>query len=349
MSGGIDYYSSLPTDEPIHLLKPRINLEETTLINRTTLKTVAVLSVSGLTLTACSEEGNGSSYPSSDVTLIVQAGAGGGSDLTSRALATELEPILGESVIVENRPGASGSTAMQYVSEQEADGYTIGFAPVEIAMLGHQGFEVDPADYDFLGQIMNAPAALAVPTTSSIETLEDFVQAGQESPLSVSNSGAGTIWETAALGLADTAGTNIDPVPFDGGGPAISAVVGDQVDAGVGGAGEVSQAAADDQLRPLAVFSDERHEDMPDVPTTAEAGYPDLEFGGWGGIYAPEGLPDDVREILTSAVEEASTTESFTDTVTSSGNLVVQRDASEFSEFVDSEYTRFGNLLEESE
>lgn len=310
----------------------------------------AALAASGLVLAACSDGGTGSgggdsaAYPEEDITLIVQAAAGGGSDLTSRALASELEPILGSSIIVENRPGASGSTAMQFVADQDADGYTIGFAPVEIAMLGHQNFDVDPADYDFLGQIMLAPGVLAVPTDSPYETLEDFVEAAQSTTLSVANSGAGSIWEAAALGLADETGAQLSPVPFDGGGPAVAAVIGGQVDAAVGGAGEVSAAAAEGQLRPLAIFHDERHPDMPDVPTAAEAGY-DLEFGGWGGIYAPAGLPDDVRETLETAIEEAANSDSFVETITAGGTLPVYRDAQGFQDFVSSEYERFGTLL----
>lgn len=317
-------------------------------MNRRLTTTVATLAITGLALAACSGDGGGgddASFPSDDITLIVQAAAGGGSDLTSRALAAELEPILGQSIIVENRPGASGSTAMQYVRDQEPDGYTIGFSPVEIAMLGHLGFDVDPADYTFLGQIMNAPGVLAVPTDSPYETLEDLIAAGQDTPLSMSNSGAGSIWEAAALGLAEATGMQVNPVPFDGGGPATAAIIGGQVDAGVGGAGEISQAAAEDQLRPLVIFADERHPNLPDVPTAAEAGFEGLEFGGWGGIYAPADLPDDVRDALAEAIAEASASDGFTETVTASGNLVVQRDAAEFGEFVASEYERFGSLF----
>ncbi|MBD8078603.1 Bug family tripartite tricarboxylate transporter substrate binding protein [Cellulosimicrobium arenosum] len=311
----------------------------------------AALAVSGLALAACSDStgsgggGDSADFPEDDVTLIVQADAGGGSDLTSRALATELEPVLGVSIVVENRPGASGSTAMQYVAGEEPDGYTIGFSPVEISMLGHEGYDVDPADYDFLGQIMLAPGVLVVPADSPYDTLEDFVEAGQDQSLSVANSGAGSIWEIAAFGLADATGAQLDPVPFDGGAPALAAAVGGQVDAAVAGAGEVSAAVDDGQVKALAVFHDEPYPDLPDVPTAADAGYEDLEFGGWGGIYAPAGLPDDVRSTLESGIEEAATSEGFEDTVTKSGNLVVYKSADEFTDFVNSEYDRFGTLL----
>src|SRR5688500_48365 len=112
-------------------------------MTRSTLRAgVAALAIGALALTGCAGGGEASggdaaTYPQDDITLIVQAAAGGGSDLSARALATELEPILGVSIVVENRPGASGSTAMQYVADQDPDGQTIGFVPVEVAMLKH--------------------------------------------------------------------------------------------------------------------------------------------------------------------------------------------------------------------
>lgn len=317
---------------------------------------IGALVIGVLALSACSGgaadgEGQGagetaSAYPEDDITLIVQAAAGGGSDLSSRALAAELEPILGVSVIVENRPGASGSTAMQYVADQEPDGYTIGFVPVEVAMLGHMNFDVDPANYDFLGQIMLGPGVLSVPVDSPYQTLEDFVEAAKTQEMAVGNSGAGSIWEAAATGLAAETDAQLTSVPFDGEAPAIAAVAGGQVDAAVGGAASTSAAYAEKQVRPLAIFHSERHPKMPDVPTAAEAGY-DLEFGGWGGIYAPAGLPDDVRSTLESAIEEAANSEGFIEAINATGSLPVYRSAEEFTEFVNAEYERFGQLLGE--
>lgn len=318
---------------------------------RTRSASIGMVMAGALTLAACSDAGDtpgggadGSAFPEGDISFIVQAAAGGGSDLSSRALVVELEPILGVSIIVENRPGASGSTAMQYVADQDPDGYTIGFVPVEISMLGHMNFDVDPANYDFLGQIMLGPGVLSVPIDSPYQTLAEFVEAAQTQEMSVGNSGAGSIWEAAALGLAADTGAQLTSVPFDGGAPAVAAVIGGQVDAAVGGAGETSAAYAEGQLRPLAIFHSERHPLMEDVPTAAEAGY-DLEFGGWGGIYAPAGLPDDVRETLESAIEEAASSDGFIETISASGSLPVYKSAAEFTDFVNSEYERFGGII----
>lgn len=307
----------------------------------------AVLGAALMLSAACGGTGGADAadqYPSKDITLIVQAAAGGGSDLSSRALATELEKILDVSVVVENRPGASGSTAMQYVAGQEPDGYTIGFVPVEISMLPHMDFDVDPADYDFLGQIMLAPGVLSVPKDSPHQDLDDFVKAAQTQQMSIGNSGAGSIWEIAALGLAEETGAKVAPVPFDGGAPAVAAVIGGQVDAAVGGTSETAGAYKEGQVRPLAVFHSERHPQMSDIPTTKELGY-DLEFGGWGGIYAPKGMPGEVRDALAKAIKQAAGSEGFVKTITSAGALPVYKTPEEFTGFVNSESERFAKLL----
>ena len=307
------------------------------------------LSAAALFLSACGSTGSeggdaAPEFPEKDITFIVQAAAGGGSDLTSRALAAELEKELGVSVVVENRPGASGSTAMQYIADSDPDGYTIGFVPVEISMLGHQGFDIDPANYDFLGQIMLAPGVISVPTDSSFKTLDDLIEAGKEAPLDMANSGPGSIWEAAELGLAEATGTQVVPVPFDGGAPAVAAVIGNQVDAAVGGSAETAAAHDAGQLRALAVLHDERHPMLPDVPTASELGY-DLQFGGWGGVYAPTDLPDDVREVLTSAIEKSAQSDTFVETITKGGALPVYKSPEDFTTFISSEYERFGQLL----
>jgi tripartite-type tricarboxylate transporter receptor subunit TctC len=301
-----------------------------------------------ITAAGCSGDPGGGgqtdAFPSKDLTLIVQAAAGGGSDLSSRALATALEPILGKSIVVENRPGASGSTAMLYVKDQPADGYTIGFGPVEIAMLGSMNYDIHPSDFDLLGQIMLGPGALSVPADSPYNTLAEFVEGAKAAPKTVANSGAGSIWELGALILADQTGAQVTPVPFDGGAPAVGAVLGNQVDAAVSGVNEVKQNLADGKLKVLALFHSERHPEMPDVPTAKEQGV-DVEVGGWGGIYAPKGLPADVKKTLEEGIAKAVEADSYKEVITSSGNLVVYKNSADFAAFAQSEFDRFAEII----
>ncbi|MEW1962600.1 tripartite tricarboxylate transporter substrate binding protein [Microbacterium sp. NPDC077644] len=311
------------------------------------LTAAAVFTTAAIVLSGCTkvEEGDAaSSFPEKDIRLIIQANPGGGSDLSSRALATELEGILDVSVIPENMPGAAGALAMEYVAEQDPDGYVIGFGPVEIAMLNTtQDANVLPENFDLLGQIMLAPGVITVSASSDIETLEDLVEQSKTAPITVANSGAGSIWEAASIALGQETGGQVTPVPYDGGAPAVAAAASGETVAAVSGLGEaLSQGSA---VRILAVMNDERHPDAPDVPTVEEAIGADVVFGGWGGIYAPAGLPDDVHATLEAAIKEAVESDTYTKFQEDAGNLVVYRDSAEFTTFVEDQFALFQDLL----
>ena len=309
---------------------------------------LAAVAATALVLSACTkvEEGEeaASTFPENDIRLIIQANPGGGSDLSSRALATELEGILGVSVIPENMPGAAGALAMEYVGAQDPDGYVIGFAPVEIAMLNTtQSANVLPEDFDLLGQIMLAPGVVTVGANSGIETLEDLVTQAESGAVTVANSGAGSIWEAATIGLGDATGADFTPVPYDGGATAVAAAASGETVAAVSGLGEA--LAQGEAVRILAVLNDERHPDAEDVPTADEAIGEDVVFGGWGGIYAPKGLPDDVKTELEAAVKEAVESDTYQQFQKDAGNLVVYRDSAEWTTFVDEQFDLFKDLL----
>lgn len=312
------------------------------------LLAAAVFTAAALVMSGCTKVDEGgdaeSSFPEKDIRLIIQANPGGGSDLSSRALATELEGILDVSVIPENMPGAAGALAMEYVAEQEPDGYVIGFGPVEIAMLNTtQDADVLPESYDLLGQIMLAPGVITVSASSDIETLDDLVAQSKSAPITIANSGAGSIWEAASVAFGAETGGEVTPVPYDGGAPAVAAAASGETVAAVSGLGEaLSQGSA---VRILAVMNDERHPDAPDVPTAEEAIGTELIFGGWGGIYAPAGLPDDVRDTLESAIKEAVESDSYQQFQADAGNLVVYRDSKEFTKFVEDQFALFQDLL----
>ncbi|WP_430593091.1 tripartite tricarboxylate transporter substrate binding protein [Humidisolicoccus flavus] len=314
----------------------------------TVKKTLGLLAAGAVAMTAlagctpATTEGE-DTFPNGDIRLIIQANPGGGSDLSSRALATELEKILGVTVIAENMPGASGALAMEYVADQEPDGYTIGFGPTEIAMLNAtQGADVLPENYDFLGQIMLAPGVISVGVNSPYETLEDLVAAAQDTSVTVANSGAGSIWEIATTGLSADTGAQFTPVPYDGGATAIAAAASGEAGAAVSGAGEA--IAQGDAVRILGILHDERHPDLPDVPTVEEALGDDIQFGGWGGIYAPAGLPDNVKTTLEDAIAEAVQTDSYNEFQENAGNLVIYRTGDEFKTFVEEQFDLFTEL-----
>ncbi|ODT66869.1 MAG: hypothetical protein ABS75_25115 [Pelagibacterium sp. SCN 63-23] len=306
------------------------------------VKTIALAGLLGVAFTASAFAQD--AFPSKDITFVVQAAAGGASDRTSRAIAAEIEKDLGVSVIVENRPGASGTVAFAHVAEQPADGYTIGFGPVEFAIAEHIGYDFDRADYTYLGQVMNSPVVLAVAANSPYSTLAEFVDAAKSKELSVSNSGAASAFAATAFTLAQMTGAQITPVPFDGGAPAVAAALGNHVDAVTAGAGETAAAFADGSLKVLAIFSEEEHPRFPGVKTAAEQGY-DLSFGAWGGVYGPAGIPDDVKAILEESIKKAAASQTFLDAVTPAGILPTYKSGDEWKAFVDAEAARYAEVL----
>jgi len=200
-----------------------------------------------------------------------------------------------------------------------------------------------PENYDMLGQIMLAPGVVTVGANSEIQTLEDLVEQAESGGVTVANSGAGSIWEAATVGLGVATDATFTPVPYDGGATAVAAAASGETDAAVSGLGEA--LAQGDAVRILAVLNDERHPNAEDVPTAEEAIGEDVVFGGWGGIYAPAGLPDDVRDKLEAAIAEAVDSESYQEFQDNAGNLVVYRDAAEFTDFVNDQFILFQDLL----
>lgn len=309
----------------------------------------SAMAVAAVLLTGCADRsgggGGGGAFPDGTITFFTPTAAGGATDLTARTLASEMETDLGVPIVVDNRPGGAGSVGMAHVAGLEPDGYSIAVLPVEVSMLGHQGYDVDPAAYDVIGQANSQPGTIAVPASSPHTTLTQLIDAARAEPggLSVSNAGPGSSWEGASRALAAAAGVEFQGVPFDGGSPAVTAAIGSQVDAVVAGIGETAPAHADGRLRVLGVFTEERAPALPDVPTAVEQGL-DVVTGSWAVIAAPTGLPDDVRDRLEAAVRTAVESPTYTELITSGGNIPLYRDAAEATEFVQSEYARFGQL-----
>lgn len=307
---------------------------------------LATTAAAALGLAACGGDAE-ADFPSDTITFIVQAPAGGASDLSSRTLSSQLEDILDVNIVVENRPGASGSIAFEYVANQDPDGYTIGFMPVEMAILQHVGYPDMTADrFTFLGQVMNSPVVFGVPADSPYDTFEEFLDAAQSQEFSVANSGTASSFAAATTALARETGAQLRPVPFDGGADVVAATIGGQVDAMAGGAGESAQAYADGQLKLLAVFAEEPHPALDGVPTARELGY-DLTFGAWGGVYGPADLPEEVIEVLEPAIREAAQSDTFVNTISPTGSIPTYRTGAEFAAFIDEETVRYGELLDQ--
>lgn len=295
------------------------------------------------------DESGAGSYPSKPITLIVQAEAGGTSDLVARTAAGLMEKTLDTSIVVENRPGAAGSTAMNYVAKQPADGYTLGYLPVEVSYLGKAGYpSIDPKNYTYIGQTNQVASTLAVRADSKWKTVDDFVAAAKADPgsLSVGNSGPGSIWHIATGAIEKEAGVDLNPVPFDGGAPAVGALVGGKIDAVTVGTSEVLSNVKSGKLRALAVLSDDRATQLPKVPTAAQQGH-DIQVLAWGGFGAPKGTPPKVIDTLAAALKKAVASKDFKSKLANTGNDPVWRGPKEFKTFVLNESDQYQSIVQD--
>ncbi len=245
-------------------------------------------------------------YPERPVTLVIGYPAGGGTDIQSRALVPYLEKHLGTSVIVENREGAGGLIGATYIANSKPDGYTIGalnfpsmYSPI---IQGNATYKADA--FTPLANQIGGDLALTVNKASPIKTAKEFVDAAKASPVVVGVTGVGHPSQITALLFEDAAGVKLNFVPFNGGGPARLAMLGNHVTLGFMNLNEVFADNRSGALRVLATSGAERSPLSPDVPTFKEAGY-DVQFSLLAGFGAPKDLPPEVEAKLVDAFQKA--------------------------------------------
>lgn len=242
--------------------------------------------------------------------LVVGLPAGGSFDTIARILAEKLHPRMGNPVVVENRPGAQTRIAIQAVKSAPPDGKTLLVAPgVAMFLYPHlfRQLTYDPfADFKPVTQLVSWDLVLAVNSNSPITTFNEFRQWATQNPHEVfyGTSGTGSLQHFLGVSLAQRLGTPLEHVAFKGGRDAVTALLGDHINAIVMDAGEVVPLAQAGKLRTLAVFSPEREPGLPDTPTIRELGLPELETSGWAGLYVPANTPDEIIDKLNRNVNE---------------------------------------------
>ncbi len=274
-------------------------------------------------------------YPSKEIKLIVQASPGGTSDTVSRVMASLAEEGLGAPIVCENKPGASGALAFSYVARRPADGYTIGHAPVEIAVVRSLGYaDIGPSDVSLICMVSKTAPALVVRAESPWDTFEEFVadakrEAGR---IVMANSGIGSIWHFNVLLLEQGSGVRFTHLPYAGSSGSLVSLIGGHSDAAVAGVGEVAAHVQSGRLRPLAVFDAERSGVFPGVPTTYELGYR-VGAPAWSGFFGPAGLPEQIVQKLAAAFEKAFQTPEWEKLCAERGMESLYLDNEEFARF----------------
>jgi tripartite-type tricarboxylate transporter receptor subunit TctC len=272
----------------------------------------------GLALVFAAATAFAQSYPSKPITMVVPFPPGGVADIVGRPLAAQMEKTLKQPVVVVNRTGAGGAVGMASVAKAAPDGYTIlmGLSSISIFPVSDRINGKQPAyelkDFAPIALITADPTVLIVGADSPWTTLKEFVASAKAYPgkINYSSSGVYGTLHVAMEIFANAAGIQLFHVPYQGGGPALTALLGSQVHALASGpAPAVGQIKAG-KVRALASWSTERLPLLPEIPTFKELGY-DAEFYIWSGVFAPAPVPTPVLDRLRLAVREAATSEEF--------------------------------------
>jgi tripartite-type tricarboxylate transporter receptor subunit TctC len=290
-------------------------------------------------------------YPDKAVTVIVPFPPGGSTDVIARTLAADLQKQLGQPFVVENRAGATGTIGATQVKRAAPDGYTLfvsSLGPFVIVPHLMKDLPYDPAkDFDLLMVAVQAPNVLVVPAASPYKSAADVIAALKKEPgkMSFATSGSGSSDHLSAELFWQQAGTRGLHVPYKGGAPAISDLLGGQVDASFQNINAIVSQVKGGKLRALAVTSNARSPLMPDVPTLAEAGVKNVDVYSWQAVAAPKGLPPDVSAKLHAALVKALGDPALRAMLIEQGFEIVANTPAQFAKFQADEYARWKKVI----
>jgi tripartite-type tricarboxylate transporter receptor subunit TctC len=290
-------------------------------------------------------------YPSKPINLIVSFAAGGNADLRARQLAPLVGAALGKTLIVENKPGASGNIGHDYVAHAAPDGYTLGLGglgPLAVNASLFPKMNFDPArDFVPIVLIEQAPLVLVTRSDKPYKSLKDIVAAAKAKPgsLTIANAGTGGAHHLSGELLQVAASVDLLPVPYKGGGPAAGALLAGEVDLLFEQTYAALPSIQAGKTRALAVTSDLRLPSLPDVPTMAELGYADVTVYNWLGLIAPKGTPPQIVKRLNEAFNNALNQRELREKITGPGNLVGGGSPDQFAALMASERKRWSTLI----
>jgi tripartite-type tricarboxylate transporter receptor subunit TctC len=291
-------------------------------------------------------------WPSKPVTLVVPFPPGGSSDTIARAIGAKMQEKLGQPVVVENKGGATGTIGAAQVKRAAPDGYTLlvsSLGPFVIAPHLIKNVPYDAGkDFDLLTVLVQAPNVLVVPAASPLKSVADVIAQMKKTPdkMSFASSGNGSSDHlTAELFWLQTGTTGVH-VPYKGGGPAMSDLLGAQVDASFQNINAVVPHVASGKLRALAVTSTQRSPLLPQVPTLAESGVKEVDVYSWQAAAAPKGLPADVKAKLHATMIAALNDPAVKPKLLELGFEIVGDTPEQFAAFQAKENARWKQLIE---
>ena len=275
--------------------------------------------------------GDAGGYPEDQITFIVPFSAGGPTDTVTRLVAEPMAAELGVEIVVQNVEGAGGTVAAEQVANEEPDGYTV--------LMHHIGMSTAPTlypdlpyapleDFETIGLVTEVPMTIVGSPNFEPNTFEELVAYVEENidTVTYANAGIGAASQLCGLLFEEATGLDITEVPYEGTGPALDDLLGDQVDFMCDQTTNTTENILSGAVKAYAVTTPERIDALPDVPTTEEAGIPDLQVSVWHGLYVPAGTPAEIVEALNAALLVALQDQNVIDSLADLGTAPVTQD-----------------------
>ncbi|WP_445263692.1 Bug family tripartite tricarboxylate transporter substrate binding protein [Ramlibacter sp. PS3R-8] len=291
-------------------------------------------------------------YPEKTVTLVVPFPPGGSTDAIARVIGQKLQEKLGQSFIVDNKAGATGTIGAAFVKRAPADGYTLfvsSLGPFVIAPHLIKGVQYDALkDLDPITVAVQAPNVLVVPANSPYKNVAEMLDGLKKNPgkVSFASSGNGSSDHLSAELFWQQTNTTGLHIPYKGGGPAINDLLGGQVDSAFVNINSIIQHIKAGKVRALAISSEKRNPLLPDVPTLQEQGVKGAEVQSWQAVAGPKGLPADVKAKLQAEIKAALNDPAVKEKLLAQGFEIVANTPDEFARFQAVEFAKWKNLIE---
>ena len=321
------------------------------LSRRKSLRRAALfLAFAGAPATASAQQG---AYPAKPVKLVIPYPPGGGTDITGRAMAQKLSEFLGQSVVIENKPGATGMIGAASVAKSAPDGYTVLFGAASEMAINASLFKTmtyDPrTDFEPVTLVATFPLVFIAPATTN-QSLKELIEAARAKPNSVSygSIGSGSPQHLAAELLSSMAKARFLHIPYKGSGPLVQDAVGGHVDMAVSSVPPAVPLVRAGKLRALAVTSSARSQALPDVPTMAELGFAGYEFNTWVGVAVPKGTPKEVVDRLRDGMVAALGASEVQATLRDQGAVPAGTTAEQFRQFVHDEVAKSDRIVSQA-
>ena len=319
-------------------------------MNAVRRRTLLVAFATGVILThAAAQE-----FPNKPVRIIVPFAPGGNVDITARTIATPLGELLGQQVIVENRPGGGGMVATAQVIKGAADGYTLvlgSSSTISVAPAVTKNPPYDPTrDLAVVGPIQAVPIVLSASSRNNITSYREFVAQARARPgrLSVASAGTGTSNHLALELLMKQTGLKLIHVPYKGSGPALVDLVGGQVETMMDQLTASMAHIKEGRVRALAVTTRKRSALLPDVPSLAELGQADYDVSTFTGLFAPAGTPRPAQDKLAAALARVLAQPAVRERFTSLGVEMIEQDARTFDAYVKKDFENWRGVARDA-